>query len=157
MTRSYIPRLLYTSSAALKIVYCNAAWDRAAGNNGGSSILREGQKGHSCAARRQHRRGRSPALRPFYAPLYSCVLQGGEEVGCLYECPGPEISRSCHAHLAGRNVTGHGLCLVMGGDSRSDRCAKSQRPGIDRTPPTCGPKKHRLGESSTGRERLRCA
>jgi hypothetical protein len=125
----------------LRLVWCNAAWDKFAALNGGNRLLRSECVGRFvmdsvCAE-----------LRDFYLNAYSLVRRYQREVGHVYECSSPEIERRFHMRILPAGESGivvvHSLVservvpVGMRGDYQDAEgvvhmcahCRRCQRPG----------------------------
>jgi hypothetical protein len=103
------PGIIYVIDTDFRIVYCNAAWDRFAMENGGEHLLRETQIGRSVLEV-------TPiALLRFYQTLYDSVIRDRERQGrdVLFECSSPDTYRRFHMHLALRQLAGGQTFLVV--------------------------------------------
>lgn len=100
------PAVIYVLDNDLRIIYCNAAWDRFAKNNGGSaSVYRRNQLG-SCVLDAIPR-----PLKPFFRDAYSKVLATGEAWAHEYECSSPTEFRRFQMNVQPA-AQGGGLLVV---------------------------------------------
>jgi hypothetical protein len=81
------PAVIYVVDASLRIIYCNAAWDRFALSNGGGALVRAHQVGRDLAT------AIPPALQAFYWQAFEQVWNTGAAWTHEYECSSPEVLR----------------------------------------------------------------
>jgi hypothetical protein len=88
------PAIIYVLDGALRIVYCNLAWNRFAEQNGGAHLCRDTQVGRDVLALTPE------PLKPFYGQLFRSVLETGVASDWVYECSSDLQFRRFHMHVA---------------------------------------------------------
>jgi hypothetical protein len=88
------PAVIYAVDASLRIVYCNAAWDRFALSNGGHKVVRALQVGRDLAE------SIPPSLQAFYWQAFEQVWNSGEPWTHEYECSSSEALRKFQMRVA---------------------------------------------------------
>jgi hypothetical protein len=81
------PATIYMVDSRLRILYCNAGWERFAEQNGGVGLRGTEQVGRPVLD------AIPPPLRDFYQEGYRKVLEQGETWGHDYECSSPTLYR----------------------------------------------------------------
>lgn len=87
------PAVIYAVNQSLRLVYCNAAWDRFALENGGLTVVRELQIGVDLLS------VIPDPLRTFYLDAFERVLATGVAWDHDYECSSAERSRNFHMRV----------------------------------------------------------
>ncbi len=87
------PAVIYAVSQGLRLLYCNAAWDRFALENGGPTVVRQHQIGVDI------RSVIPEPLRSFYLDAFARVRTTGEPWDHDYECSSPERFRLFHMRV----------------------------------------------------------
>ena len=81
------PDVVFILDRELRIVFCNAAWDRFARENDGESLLRPAPYGNSVLDAVPER------LKRLYASAYRQVLMTCKDWEHHYECSSPQVYR----------------------------------------------------------------
>jgi hypothetical protein len=87
------PAVIYVVDSALRLVYCNAAWDRFAVQNGGPELIRQNTIGDSVLD------AIPEELRGFYAEGYARAKQSATPWEHDYECSSAQLYRLFHMRV----------------------------------------------------------
>ena len=87
------PAVIYLLDSDSKLAYCNAAWDKFAGQNEGPELLRCKMMGYPVLD------AVSDALRPFYKEKFSRVRESGTPWEHDYECSSLDLYRLFHMRV----------------------------------------------------------